>query len=123
MYQDLINKDTKLSVIGLGYVGLPIALEFARHISVVGFDINEERVEMMKNNVDPSQELESSAFEGTDIQFTANPADLKDTTNHFTLHSFTFFFVRIVLEFGRNIATESVRLYIEGCRSPLTYVT
>lgn len=80
MYQDLLDKKTKLGVIGLGYVGLPIALEFARKISVVGFDINAARVEMMKQGIDPSNELEAEAFEGTDILFTANPDDLKDVT-------------------------------------------
>ena len=57
MYQDLVEKKAKLAVIGLGYVGLPIALEFARKISVIGFDINAERIEMMKNGIDPSNEL------------------------------------------------------------------
>lgn len=67
-----------MAVIGLGYVGLPIALEFARKTKVIGFDINEERVEMMKNNIDPSNELDSSEFEGCDITFTANIDDLKE---------------------------------------------
>jgi UDP-N-acetyl-D-glucosamine/UDP-N-acetyl-D-galactosamine dehydrogenase len=80
IYQKLINKETKLAVIGLGYVGLPIALEFARTIKVVGFDINQARVDMMRNNIDPSQELEASAFEGCDIHFTADLEDLKDVT-------------------------------------------
>ncbi|OON70828.1 nucleotide sugar dehydrogenase [Hymenobacter sp. CRA2] len=70
MYEQLLNKEAKLAVIGLGYVGLPIALEFARKISVIGFDINAQRVEMMRNHVDPSGELESEAFEGCDITFT-----------------------------------------------------
>lgn len=70
MYNELINKQKKLAVIGLGYVGLPIALEFARNISVIGFDINSERVKMMQNNIDPSGELEATAFEGCDIVFT-----------------------------------------------------
>jgi len=78
MYQDIINKEKKVAVIGLGYVGLPIALEFAKKIKVIGFDINEKRVEMMRNNIDPSQELESSAFDNTDIFFTANPKDLEE---------------------------------------------
>ena len=82
IYQKLLNKEAKLSVIGLGYVGLPIALEFAKKIAVVGFDIKEDRVEMMKNNQDPSEELPSSAFEGCDITFTANTADLGDATFH-----------------------------------------
>jgi UDP-N-acetyl-D-galactosamine dehydrogenase len=63
MYQELLSKEKTLAVIGLGYVGLPIALEFAKKIKVIGFDINAQRVEMMRNHIDPSQELESSAFE------------------------------------------------------------
>jgi len=80
MYQQLLNKKSKLAVIGLGYVGLPIALEFARKISVVGFDINQERVDLMNRGIDPSNELESEAFENTDITFTADLEDLKDAT-------------------------------------------
>jgi UDP-N-acetyl-D-galactosamine dehydrogenase len=78
IYDKLINKEGKLAVIGLGYVGLPIALEFAKKIKVVGFDINEERVEMMRNNIDPSEELDSAAFDGCDIHFTSKLEDLKD---------------------------------------------
>ncbi|MEO6669235.1 MAG: nucleotide sugar dehydrogenase [Ferruginibacter sp.] len=70
MYDDLLEKKKTLAVIGLGYVGLPIALEFAKKIKVIGFDINAQRVEMMRNNIDPSQELESSAFDNCDITFT-----------------------------------------------------
>jgi len=80
IYDKLIRKETKLAVIGLGYVGLPIALEFAKKIKVVGFDINAKRVDMMKNKIDPSNELESSAFDGCDIEFTANIHDLNDVT-------------------------------------------
>lgn len=80
IYQKLVNKETKLAVIGLGYVGLPIALEFARKIKVVGFDINQQRVDLMRNNIDPSKELESSDFEGCDIHFTSDLEDLKDVT-------------------------------------------
>tara|TARA_B110000459_G_scaffold43210_1_gene47405 strand:+ start:33 stop:1322 length:1290 start_codon:yes stop_codon:yes gene_type:complete len=80
MYEEILNKEKKLAVIGLGYVGLPIALEFAKSISVIGFDIHPGRIEMMKNGVDPSQELKKEAFEGADIHFTANPDDLKDAS-------------------------------------------
>ena len=82
IYKRLINKETKLSLIGLGYVGLPIALEFAKHVSVIGFDVSEERVAMMKKNEDPSEELSSEDFENRDIQFTTNPEDLKDAAFH-----------------------------------------
>jgi UDP-N-acetyl-D-galactosamine dehydrogenase len=80
IYQSLIKKNTKLAVIGLGYVGLPIALEFAKKIKVVGFDINQQRVDLMRNKVDPSKELTSEDFDGCDIHFTADLEDLKDVT-------------------------------------------
>ncbi|MBK6755677.1 MAG: nucleotide sugar dehydrogenase [Flavobacteriales bacterium] len=78
MYDRLVKKEAKLAVIGLGYVGLPIALAFARKIKVVGFDINQKRVEMMRRGEDPSNELEASEFDGCDIHFTADLNDLKD---------------------------------------------
>ncbi len=80
IYSQLVNKETKLAVIGLGYVGLPIALEFAKKIKVVGFDINQARVDLMRNKKDPSNELDSSAFENSDIEFTANIEDLNSCT-------------------------------------------
>jgi len=75
--QQYFEKEKKIAVIGLGYVGLPIALELARKFSVIGFDISAPRVEMMRNKIDPSKELPSSAFEGTDILFTHQLEDLK----------------------------------------------
>jgi len=80
MFQSLLAGETKLAVIGLGYVGLPIALAFARHFKVIGFDINEERIALMRQHIDPSQELESDAFENCSIDFTSVPEDLKAAT-------------------------------------------
>ena len=80
MYQELLDKKNKLAVIGLGYVGLPIALEFAKTIKVIGFDINADRVKMMQNKIDPSKELESSAFDGCDIEFTNDLDVLREAT-------------------------------------------
>jgi UDP-N-acetyl-D-galactosamine dehydrogenase len=77
MVDALLGKKKKLAIIGLGYVGLPIALEFARKVAVIGFDINRKRVELMKQHIDPSNELDKKDFEGTDIQFTADLEDLK----------------------------------------------
>ncbi|MEM1215983.1 MAG: nucleotide sugar dehydrogenase, partial [Bacteroidota bacterium] len=71
-----------ISVVGLGYVGLPLALELAKKFRVIGFDISAERVAMMKNGVDPSEELESAAFADKDITFTTDPADLKKAHFH-----------------------------------------
>ncbi|MBK8499770.1 MAG: nucleotide sugar dehydrogenase [Flavobacteriales bacterium] len=77
LYDRLLKKEAKLAVIGLGYVGLPIALAFARKIKVVGFDINQKRVDMMRQGEDPSNELDAKEFEGCDIHFTADLNDLK----------------------------------------------
>ncbi|MCO6491144.1 MAG: nucleotide sugar dehydrogenase [Phaeodactylibacter sp.] len=82
MYQELKNKEKTISVIGLGYVGLPLALAFAARFRVIGFDINADRVEMMKQGEDPSEELESSAFEGKDIRFTTDAGALKEAHFH-----------------------------------------
>jgi len=73
---------TIISVTGLGYVGLPLALEFAKHFPVIGFDINEARIALMKQGIDPSNELESSAFEGKNITFTTEAADLQKANFH-----------------------------------------
>jgi len=77
MYKELVEKKSRLAVIGLGYVGLPIALEFAKRISVIGFDVNSKRIQLMKQKVDPSKEMDSLAFDNCDIQFTDNIEDLK----------------------------------------------
>jgi len=82
LYEKLLKKDAKVSLIGLGYVGLPIALEFAKKVPVIGFDIKPDRVEMMKNRIDPSEELEPEAFDNCDILFTSNPEDLQNADFH-----------------------------------------
>lgn len=78
MLDKLTKGENKIAVIGLGYVGLPIALEFGRKFKTIGFDINEQRVEMMNNHQDPSQELETEAFQGSDIVFTTQLDKLKE---------------------------------------------
>jgi len=77
MLDQLLNKNKKIALVGLGYVGLPIALEFARKMSVIGFDINVQRIAQMKNQVDPCKELPTEAFQDTDIIFTHNLDDLR----------------------------------------------
>ncbi len=78
MYNKIIEKKAKIAVIGLGYVGLPIALEFGKKVNVIGFDIKPERIELMKNNIDPSNELRSEDFEGSSVFYTHNINDLRD---------------------------------------------
>ena len=74
------NKQKIIGVIGLGYVGLPIALELAKKFKVIGFDINKKRVDLMKNQIDPSNELTKEAFIGCDIEFTDETDVLKKAT-------------------------------------------
>jgi len=77
MHQEILDKKAKLALVGLGYVGLPIALAFAKKVSVIGFDINRSRVDMMKNGIDPSRELPESDFKDSDILFTDSLEELK----------------------------------------------
>lgn len=77
VYEELLSKKRKLAVVGLGYVGLPIALEFARKVSVIGFDISEARLNRMRQGDDPSNELPAEAFENRDIVFTSSLEDLR----------------------------------------------
>lgn len=81
-FEKLLSGNAKLSVIGLGYVGLPIALEFAKYINVIGFDIKKDRVEKLRNHIDPNREIPSSEFENRKIYFTSNEEDLKEAIFH-----------------------------------------
>jgi UDP-N-acetyl-D-galactosamine dehydrogenase len=78
MHSQLVSKEKSLAVIGMGYVGLPIALAFAKKFKVIGFDIKPERVAMLKQSIDPSSELNPEEFEGADITFSDDLNDLKE---------------------------------------------
>lgn len=80
MYNKLVNKETKLALVGLGYVGLPLALELAGKVSVIGFDINEDRLQKMRLGIDPCRELEPEVFQDKDIVFTSAVKDLSEAT-------------------------------------------
>src|SRR6202008_3201009 len=84
IYNKIVKKDAKIAVIGLGYVGLPIALAFAKKVKVIGFDINAGRVAMMNKGVDPSNELTKKDFANSNITFTHKLEDLK-TANFFII--------------------------------------
>lgn len=77
IYQGLISGKEKLALVGLGYVGMPIAVEFAKHIKVIGFDINEKRVNEYKNGIDSTNEV-GEAIKDTTVEFTADPTKLKE---------------------------------------------
>lgn len=77
IYTDLISDKAKLALVGLGYVGMPIAVEFAKHVSVIGFDINEKRVNEYKNGIDSTNEV-GEAIKNTTVDFTSDPKKLSE---------------------------------------------
>jgi UDP-N-acetyl-D-galactosamine dehydrogenase len=78
IFNDIVSKEKSIAVIGLGYVGLPLALEFARKYKVVGFDINPKRVEMLRRGEDPSKEVKPDEFSGRHITFSHELSDIRD---------------------------------------------
>lgn len=82
LYEKIVNGEEKLSLVGLGYVGMPIAVAFARKIQVVGFDLNEKKIELYKNGVDPTNEVGDEVIRNTTVEFTADPSRLKEAKFH-----------------------------------------
>ena len=77
IYQNLIAGKDKLALVGLGYVGMPIAVEFAKHIKVIGFDINKQRVEEYSNGIDSTNEI-GEAIKDSTVEFTSDPSKLSE---------------------------------------------
>lgn len=83
LYEKIKNKEEKLSLVGLGYVGMPIAVAFAnKGISVVGFDLNEEKINLYKNGIDPTHEVGNDAIKNSSVEFTADEKKLKEAKFH-----------------------------------------
>lgn len=81
-FDDLITKKTNISVIGLGYVGMPLAIAFAQHFNVVGFDLNKEKIELYRNGIDPTNEVGNDAIKGTSMTFSNDPEIIKTAKFH-----------------------------------------
>lgn len=82
LYNQLIEKKQKLSLIGLGYVGMPIAVAFARKIDVIGFDINEQKIATYKSGIDPTHEVGNDVISKTTVDFTADETKLRNAKFH-----------------------------------------
>ena len=78
LYEQLIEKKEKLALVGLGYVGMPIAVAFAKKIDVIGFDLNAAKIDLYKKGIDPTGEVGNDAIRETKVDFTADPARLKE---------------------------------------------
>jgi len=82
LYEKLVSGEEKLSLVGLGYVGMPIAVAFAKKIKVVGFDLNKEKIGLYQSGIDPTNEVGNEVIRGTKVDFTADPARLKEAKFH-----------------------------------------
>ena len=82
LYQKIIEKQEKISVIGLGYVGMPIAVAFAKHVSVIGFDNNQAKIDLYKSGIDPTNEVGDQAIKDTTLEFTADATRLQAAKFH-----------------------------------------
>lgn len=78
LYEKLINREEKLALVGLGYVGMPIAISFAKKIDVIGYDLNEEKINLYKNGVDPTNEVGDEVIKNTTVEFTSDETKLKE---------------------------------------------
>jgi len=82
LYNDIVNKKEKISLIGLGYVGMPIAVSFSRKAEVIGFDVNEAKVELYKQGIDPTKEVGDEAIAACTVDFTADETRLREAKFH-----------------------------------------
>ena len=82
LYKDIVDKKEKIAVIGLGYVGMPIAVAFAKKVDVIGYDISKEKIELYKSGIDPTKEVGDEAIRETTVGFTADESKLKEAKFH-----------------------------------------
>lgn len=82
LYEKLLSGEEKLSLVGLGYVGMPIAVAFAKKIGVIGFDLNKEKIELYKSGIDPTNEVGNDVIKNTKVEFTSDPSRLKEAKFH-----------------------------------------
>ena len=77
LYEDLVNRKESLALIGLGYVGMPIAVAFAKKINVIGYDLNAEKIALYKSGIDPTHEIGDEGIKETTVEFTSDEKDLE----------------------------------------------
>lgn len=82
LYEKIVNKEESISLVGLGYVGMPIAVAFAKKVNVIGFDLNKAKIEQYKSGIDPTNEVGDEAIKETTVEFTSNEEDLKKSKFH-----------------------------------------
>ncbi|MEH7495088.1 nucleotide sugar dehydrogenase [Neobacillus niacini] len=82
LYEKIVNREEKVSLIGLGYVGMPIAVSFAKKVDVIGFDVNKEKIELYKKGIDPTKEVGNEVIKNTAVDFTSDDKRLREAKFH-----------------------------------------
>ena len=82
LYEKIVRKEEKISLVGLGYVGMPIAVAFAKKVDVIGFDLNEHKIELYKRGIDPTHEVGDDVISKTTVDFTADETKLREAKFH-----------------------------------------
>ena len=82
LYKDIVEKSTKIALVGLGYVGMPIAVAFAKKINVIGYDLNKDKIDLYRKGIDPTKEVGNDIIRSTSVEFTADEAKLKEARFH-----------------------------------------
>ena len=82
LYEEILKGEEKISLVGLGYVGMPIAVAFAKKVKVVGYDLNKQKIELYKSGIDPTNEVGDEAIKNTTVEFTSDEAMLKEAKFH-----------------------------------------
>ncbi|GEM04155.1 UDP-N-acetyl-D-galactosamine dehydrogenase [Halolactibacillus miurensis] len=82
LFQDILNNKEKIAVVGLGYVGMPIAVAFAKKVNVIGFDLNKKKIELYKSGIDPTNEVGNDEIKNTAVEFTSDETKLKEAKFH-----------------------------------------
>ena len=82
LYEKIVRKEEKISLVGLGYVGMPIAVAFAKKVDVIGFDLNKQKIELYKKGIDPTKEVGDDAIKASSVEFTSDETKLKEAKFH-----------------------------------------
>ena len=82
LYEKIVAKEEKISLVGLGYVGMPIAVAFAKKVNVIGYDLNSKKIELYKKGIDPTKEVGDEAIKSTLVEFTSDESRLKEAKFH-----------------------------------------
>ncbi|MBQ7792356.1 MAG: nucleotide sugar dehydrogenase, partial [Clostridia bacterium] len=82
LYEKIVAREEKISLVGLGYVGMPIAVAFAKKVDVIGFDLNKAKIDLYKQGIDPTKEVGDEAIKNSTVEFTADPTKLQEAKFH-----------------------------------------